>query len=205
MKALIDAGDIGEVRCINATAFRGPWHGEKPWMNRSATSGGGLLAESCHDLDCFHWMLGARAVRVAGFGGTAVFRDQDTLDNIQLVYEFETGVTLSFGFVIFAPGGYRNTVILGSHGRLEYQRHGQTILQYAYEPGDRQAPEPIVHDLSGPMSEAGHVGTDAMYRELISALRERRPPLTSGTEMVESVRMCVAGQEAMLSRQVVTL
>lgn len=150
-------------------------------------------------------MLGARAVRVAGFGGTAVFRDQDTLDNILLVYEFETGVTLSFGFGIFAPGGYRNTVILGSHGRLEYQRHGKTILQYAYEPGDRQAPEPIVHDLSGPMSEAGHVGTDAMYRELVSALRERRSPLTTGTEMVESIRMCVAGQEAMRSHQVVTI
>lgn len=144
-------------------------------------------------------------MRVAGFGGTGVFRDQDTLDNIQLVYEFENGVTLSFGFGIFVPGGYRDIAILGSHGRLEYARKGKEILQYGYEPGDQQAGEPIVHDLTGPMSETGHAGTDAMYQELIACLLERRQPLTAGTDMVESVRMCLAGQEAMRQRSVITL
>ena len=205
VKALVDAGEIGEVRCISAPCFRGPWAAEKRWLNAFTTSGGGLLSESCHDLDAFHWILGARAARVAGFGGTEVFRDQDTLDNIQLVYEFENGVTLSFGFGIFVPGGYRDIAILGSHGRLEYTRQGKQILQYTYEPGDRQAGEPIVHDLAGPMSETGHAGTDAMYQELITCLLERGQPLTAGTEMVECVRMCVGGQQAMRDRRVIAL
>jgi len=49
------------------------------------------------------------------------------------------------------------------------------------------------------------VGTDAMYREFISCVQERRQPLTAGSEMVESVRMCTAGQDAMNMRQVVAL
>jgi predicted dehydrogenase len=205
VKALIEAGELGKVICIAAPAFRGPWAETKPWLNTFATSGGGLLSESCHDLDAFHWILGSRAVRVAGFGGTAVFEGQDTLDNIQLVYEFENGVTLSFGFGIFVPGGYRNIAILGSHGRLEYGRQGKEIRQYRYAPEDRDPGEPLVHDLTAEMTEPGHVGTDAMFQELISCVQERRRPLTAGTEMVECVRMCIAGQDAMRQRAVVML
>lgn len=205
VKAMIEAGEIGAVKCIVAPAFRGPWAQIKPWLNAFATSGGGLLSESCHDLDAFHWILGSRAVRVAGFGGTGVFHGQDTLDNVQLVYEFENGVTLSFGFGIFVPGGYRDIAILGSHGRLEYRRQGKQIRQYRYEPGDQEPGEPITHDLTAQMTEAGHVGTDAMFRELIRCVLGRCQPLTAGTEMVESVRMCTVGQDAMRQRQMMTL
>ncbi len=205
VKALIDVGSIGDVICINAPSFRGPWSDGKRWLNFFTTSGGGLLSESCHDLDAFCWIIGSRPVKVVGFGGIEVFQDQDTLDHAQLLYEFENGVKLSYGFGIFVPGGYRDIGILGSHGRLEYTRYGKKIYQYKYRPGDRQPGKPIVHDLTLEMAETGHAGTNAMYREFITCVRERREPLTAGTVMVDSVRMCTAGQKAIRQGKIINL
>ena len=205
VKDLVDAGEIGRVVCISAPSFRGPWSKSKRWLNFLATSGGGVLSEACHDLDAFRWMIGSRAVRVAGFGGIDVFLDQDTLDHAQLIYEFENGVNLSFGFGIFVPGGYRNIGILGTHGRLEYTRYGNEIVQYRYNPGDGRPGDPIVHDVAEEMDEPGHPGTNAMYKEFMRCVRDRQEPLTAGAVMVDSVRMCTAAQDAVRRGEVIHL
>ena len=205
VKELIRGGEIGTVRCVSAPCFRGPWSSAKPWLKAFATSGGGLLAESCHDLDAFHWILGAKAVRVAGFGGTDIYDDQDTLDNAQLVYEFDNGVNLTFSFGTFAPGAYRHVGIFGTHGRLEYERYGCEIRMYKYKRGSRRAGEPIVLDMSQEMAETGHAGTDAMHDDFIRCVQIRVAPLTDGEDMVESVRMCTAGQEAIRKGQMIDL
>ncbi len=205
IRELVQAGEIGKVVSICAPSFRRPWGAQKTWLNRFETSGGGLLSEACHDLDAFAWIIGSRATRVAGFGGTRVFEGQDTLDSAQLVYEFENGANLYFGFGIFVPGGHRDIVILGSHGRLEYARGGKEIRQYAYQPGDRAEGEPVIHDLTEEMSEPGHPGTNAMHQEFIRCVRNRTEPLTDGTVMVDSVRMCTAGQTAVRQGRVVDI
>jgi predicted dehydrogenase len=205
VKELIDAGEIGTVRCISSPSFRGPWSSGKPWLKYLATSGGGLLAESCHDLDAFHWIVGSRAVRVAGFGGTNIYPDQDTLDNAQLVYEFENGATLTFGYGTFVPGGYRGIAIIGTHGRLEYERYGREIKLYRYQPGASRAGNPTVFDMSREMGETNHAGTDAMHDDFIRCVQGRLEPLTAGKVMVESVRMCTAGQEAVRTRQIIAM
>ncbi|MDP6776356.1 MAG: Gfo/Idh/MocA family oxidoreductase [Candidatus Latescibacteria bacterium] len=204
-RELVQAGEIGKVVCVCAPSFRGPWAAQKTWLNQFETSGGGLLSEACHDLDAFAWIIGSRATRVTGFGGTRVFEGQDTLDSAQLVYEFGNGTNLYFGFGIFVPGGYRDIAILGSHGRLEYTRHGKEIRQYGYSPGDRQTGKPIVHGLAEEMAERGHPGTDAIHREFIRCVRDRAAPLTDGTVMVDSVRMCTAGQMAVREGRVVEI
>lgn len=205
VKELIDAGELGTVRCISAPSFRGPWSPVKPWLKYFATSGGGLLSEACHDLDAFHWIVGSRAVRVAGFGGTDVYKDQDTLDNAQLIYEFANGATLTFGFGTFVPGGYRHIAIIGTHGRLEYERYGREITLYRYKPGDSRAGDPVVFDMSKEMGETGHAGTNPMHDDFIRCVRDRLEPLTTGEVMVESVRICTAGQEAVRKGQIIAI
>ena len=103
------------------------------------------------------------------------------------------------------PGHYRPIAILGTHGRLEYVRYGKTITHYTYQPGDRRAGKPVVHDLTGEMNEGGHAGTNTMYEEFISCAKERREPLTAGQVMVDSVRMCTAAQDAIRQGKVVNL
>ena len=203
VKELVDAGAIGRIVSISAPSFRGPWSADKRWMHLFSMSGGGLLSEACHDLDAFRWFIGARPVKVAGFGGIAVFPDQDTLDNAQVIYEFENGVNLSFGFGTFVPGHYRPIGILGTHGRLEYKRYGHQITHFSYEKGARRAGEPAVYDLTDEMQEGGHPGTDAMYEEFVACVKTRREPLTAGQVMVDSVRMCTLGQDAVRQSRVI--
>jgi predicted dehydrogenase len=112
---------------------------------------------------------------------------------------------LSFGFGIFVPGGYRPIAILGSHGRLEYYRYGRAITVYRYAPGARSPGQPTLVDLTKETAEPDHAGTDAMHEDFIRCVKGRLEPLTSGKVMVDSVRMCLAGQEAALRSEVIEI
>jgi predicted dehydrogenase len=195
-KELIDAGAIGTVLYLWVASFRHHWNMGKKWMNHLDLGGGLLVMESCHDLDAFYYILNSHITRVAGFGGTAIYQNQDTLDHALVIYEYENGVKLSYGFSTTAPGGYKQRVIFGTKGRLEYDRKDKTVYQYTYEVGGRDFSGPIEHDVSREMDEGGHPGTAEMYRDIIQSLRERREAVTAGVGMVESVRVTTAGQDA---------
>jgi predicted dehydrogenase len=75
MKALIDAGTIGEIMAVwvrhfisyGGDAYFRDWHAER----KNTTSL--LLQKGAHDIDIIHWLAGGITRRVVGFGGLGVY------------------------------------------------------------------------------------------------------------------------------------
>lgn len=75
MKALIDGGEIGEVKAVwcrhfinyGGDAYFRDWHAERKY------STGLLLQKGAHDLDVIHYLCGAYTSRVTAFGALSVY------------------------------------------------------------------------------------------------------------------------------------
>ncbi len=69
-------GDLGEIVSIDATEHLPPEHGAylaRNWRRRQEWGGSFMLDKVCHDFDILDTVAGARAARVASFGGKRVF------------------------------------------------------------------------------------------------------------------------------------
>lgn len=80
IREAIEAGDVGEVTCIQALENVGYWHQAHSfvrgnWRNE-AESTFMLLAKCCHDLDYLVWLTGQRCARVSSFGSLRHFRKE---------------------------------------------------------------------------------------------------------------------------------
>jgi predicted dehydrogenase len=75
MKAVIDAGAIGEVRtgwCRHFCGYGGDAY-FKDWHAEIAKANGLLLQKAAHDIDILHWLCGGYARRVNGMGNLSVY------------------------------------------------------------------------------------------------------------------------------------
>lgn len=81
VKALLDAGRIGEVVSIQHFEPVGYWHQAHSFVRgnwgNEARSSFMLLAKSCHDLDWLSYMMGAPCLRVSSFGSLTHFRREN--------------------------------------------------------------------------------------------------------------------------------
>jgi predicted dehydrogenase len=74
--ARVDGGDLGELISMDATEHLHPEHGAylaRNWRRREAWGGSFMLDKVCHDFDIFGRLAGARAAKVASFGGRRIF------------------------------------------------------------------------------------------------------------------------------------
>ena len=74
--ARVDEGRLGELVSMDATEHLHPEHGgylARNWRRRQEWGGSFLLDKVCHDFDIFSRLAGARAAKVASFGGRRIF------------------------------------------------------------------------------------------------------------------------------------
>lgn len=74
--ARVDAGELGPLISMDATEHLPPEHGAylaRNWRRRAEWGGSFMLDKVCHDFDIFGRLAGARAARVASFGGRRIF------------------------------------------------------------------------------------------------------------------------------------
>ena len=81
VKAILDAGELGEVVSMQHLEPVGFWHYAHSyvrgnWRNE-AESSSMLLAKSCHDLDWIRYLMGERCVSVSSFGHLNHFRPEN--------------------------------------------------------------------------------------------------------------------------------
>ncbi|WP_327584689.1 Gfo/Idh/MocA family oxidoreductase [Nonomuraea sp. NBC_00507] len=81
LKALLDAGRIGEIVSIQHLEPVGWWHQAHSYVRgswrRTDESTFMLLAKSCHDLDWLVHLTGKQVTRVSSFGGLQHFRPEN--------------------------------------------------------------------------------------------------------------------------------
>jgi predicted dehydrogenase len=74
--AHVDEGRLGEIVSMDATEHLHPEHGgylARNWRRKQEWGGSFYLDKVCHDFDIFNRLMGARAARVASFGGRRIF------------------------------------------------------------------------------------------------------------------------------------
>ncbi len=74
--ARVDAGQLGDIVSMDATEHLHPEHGAylgRNWRRKQEWGGSYFLDKVCHDFDIFNRLIGARAARVASFGGKKIF------------------------------------------------------------------------------------------------------------------------------------
>ncbi len=74
--ARVDARELGDIISIDATEHLHPEHGAylaRNWRRKQEWGGSYLLDKVCHDFDIFGRIIGARASRIASFGGKGIF------------------------------------------------------------------------------------------------------------------------------------
>ncbi|HUT32866.1 MAG TPA: Gfo/Idh/MocA family oxidoreductase [Planctomycetota bacterium] len=81
LKALLDAGAVGDIVSVQHLEPVGYWHQAHSfvrgnWRN-SVLSSPMLLAKSCHDLDWIRYVMGVPCLRVASFGTLKHFRKEE--------------------------------------------------------------------------------------------------------------------------------
>ena len=140
MKAVIDAGDLGELQRTHWTMtnwfrpevyfqvsdWRATWRGE----------GGGLLVNQCiHNLDIFQWLTGMPST-ITGFCGFGKYHGIEVEDEATAYLEYDNGATGVFiGSTGEAPGVNRLDIV-GDRGMLSYD--GASLLLQRNRPGTAQ-------------------------------------------------------------------
>lgn len=74
--ARVDSGALGQLVSLDTTEHLPPEHGgylARNWRRKQEWGGSFLLDKVCHDFDIFGRLAGARASRVASFGGRRIF------------------------------------------------------------------------------------------------------------------------------------
>lgn len=79
VKEVIESGDLGEVRNIQAVEDVGYFHQAHSfvrgnWRNSIETSPM-ILAKSCHDMDILQWLMNKTCTRISSYGSLSLFKE----------------------------------------------------------------------------------------------------------------------------------
>ena len=144
------AGWIGDVMSMEASEHIAPYHGSffmRDWRRDGALSGGFMLEKCCHDLDLYQSVAGARAMRVASFGGRKKYLPArrpatapayltemaprwngtadafggggDIVDYQTALVDYANGATLAFHTNLNVPDEFRRFCVVGTDGMAE--------------------------------------------------------------------------------------
>lgn len=131
----IQEGQIGEL--VNARGF---WIGSDPFTRRPYPdpqiehlrnwfcyrdySGDFIVEQDCHNFDVLHWFLGARPIRVVGYGGRKVRTSMEILDHLGITFEFPNGIHVNFEANQISPRGFSRVgeEFTGTKGVIETSR-----------------------------------------------------------------------------------
>ena len=207
MKSMIDDGAVGDAHLMWCREYRGPMR--LGWRSSEAITGGTLLEKNCHHFDLFNWMFDSQPLRVAAHGGTNVLTDREVLDNAQVIIEYAGGKRANLELCLFAPyGGECEIGIAGSEGRIDTENQALRLVHQRFDLPDRNemkiadAPEDAnFTDASGRVDR----GIRPQLVDFVDCCREGRTPMNNGESARLSVAVCLAGQESIRRREVVTI
>ncbi|MBM7341410.1 Gfo/Idh/MocA family oxidoreductase [Pantoea coffeiphila] len=233
LKALKTNGTLGEISSIEASEHIPPYHGAffmRDWRRYEKYSGGFLLEKCCHDLDIYQGIVGARAVRVASFGGrklfvpenaaleredihhskpagwqgsTAVFdNDGDIVDYQTAIIAYQNGATMAFHANLNVPDLFRRFCIVGTTATAEGDFIRNTLQVHRSPDGEK-----IVDNHHYSRTELGHHygGDERMVKDIVDHLLHNQPLPVSVIDALEAGLTAIKIDEARRSGSLLDL
>jgi predicted dehydrogenase len=190
---VVARGDLGKLR-MASQSITGPfpdWSAQG-WFADSAQSGGPVLDLAIHSFDYLLWLFQDRVIRVAAVG----VREKIAVHGYALVtLRFANG---GIGLIEVswlhprAQGLLVRNEILGTEGRLAWDYEGIAAMQVIKDDG-RQ---------NDPMIPGGWNPQTAGF---LRAIREGTPPLVTGGEAFDALRVGLAALESLETGSAVSL
>jgi predicted dehydrogenase len=226
--ARVREGRIGRLVSIDATEHLHAEHGgylARNWRRKQQWGGSFLLDKVCHDFDIFNVLAGARAARVASFGGRRIFEpgnparpapydahdpgwggakdafssDMDVADHQVALVEYASGVRLGFHANTNTALLERRWYIAGAEATLIADLARNRLMMRRI--GAEGKPERIDF---GVRTEDLHNGADqAMARDLQAALAGKAPFPVTPRESLEAGLTVMAIDAAMARNAVI--
>ena len=200
VKARLDAGDLGQVYCFNATN-----QGELPkklrdwFVDKTLAGGGAVMDHTVHLADIMRWYLGSEVVEVYAQTNRIFHADE---------VEVETGGLL---MLTFANGVFA-TIDCSWSKPPYYPTWGGLTFELVSERGSvivdafKQNLTLYRHDLQRPAwAFWGSDANGAMIADFVAAIRDDRPPGVSGMDGYRAVEVALAAYESARTGQPVRL
>ncbi len=201
IRALIQAGELGEIRRVNWTItnwFRThAYYASGGWRATWEGEGGGVLLNQCpHNLDLFQWMFGMPVVLSAecGFGR---YHDIEVEDDVTATMRFANGAT---GVFITSTGeapGTNRLEVVGERGKLVYEQDRIVFTRNEVPMGEfsrttkHSFATPATWDVSIPA--AGHGGQhNEILLNFTDAILDGTPLIAPAPEGIHSVELANA-------------
>jgi predicted dehydrogenase len=232
LKEAIASGAIGTIASIDAGETLPPYHGAffmRDWRRYERFSGNFILEKCCHDLDLYQGAVGARAIRVASFGGRKSFlpqnevrhnldvyhrkrsgwmstekvfdSDADIIDYQASIIEYANGAAMTFHINLNAPDDYRRFCVMGSKGMAE----GDFVRNY-FRVTDARTEERLVDKTYAGIENSAHYGADEQMVERVAAhILRGRPLSVSVIDALEAGFTAIKVDEARRTRSVIDL
>ena len=149
LKALLDAGGLGEVQAATMTVpwWRAQAYYDQPGRGVKARDGGGvLMIQAIHTLDLFRWFVGISSVEASTTHTTALHR-METEDYVTALVQLGNGAPGTITATVAAyPGGAEQIMVIGSKG---IARMDGSNLRVSYLDGTEEVLEDAVGSGTG--------------------------------------------------------
>jgi len=200
VKAWLDAGDLGQVYCFNATnQGELPRHYREWFVDEQLAGGGAVMDHTVHLADIMRWYMNSEVVEVYAQTNRIFHADSvDVETGGLLMLTFANGVFATIDCSWSKPPYYPTWGGLG----FEMVTDRGAVLVDAY----KQYLTIYRHDLRRPVW--GHWGSDtnqAMLNEFVAAIREDRPPYVTGMDGYRAVEVALAAYQSVDTGQPVHL
>jgi predicted dehydrogenase len=207
LRALVDSGALGRLYLGNATVrwYRPQEYYEDGWHGTWAMDGGALMNQSIHHIDALQWLMGD-VESVYAYTGTLAHR-MEAEDVGVAVIRFRNGALGSVeGSTLTYPENLEGSVALfGEHGSVKV---GGTALNrkvfWKVQGQLEHEREMLTREAVDPPSVYGYSHREQLI-EMVTAIRDGRPPSTHGREARRSLALVTAMYQSARERREVQL
>jgi myo-inositol 2-dehydrogenase/D-chiro-inositol 1-dehydrogenase len=200
IKAMVDAGTLGDLVALRAAAFG--WEPNGDWFYQVDKGGGVIVDTMIHFLDLWHW-LGGDVRSVHALGGAYVLDGSKRFASTDNAH-------VSLAFVSGAMGSILGSWTTG-YGDLFFEVYGTKGTAFV-DFLQRQTGMVYLRTASG-ATPAGwtfnqviwSVGYEAEARRFIAAIEGKAPPAATGENGRVALELALAAEESLRTGGVVTL
>ena len=192
---MVRQGTFGHISRVEAFWNRnGDWRRQVPdpslerlinWRLYKESSRGLMTELACHQLQVGTWALGRLPDRVMGHGGITFWKDgREVYDNVNCIYSYNTGETITYGSVISNKFYGLEEKIMGNLGTVEPENGKYFFEEVAPAPAFLQMLNTWENDLFEEIPFAGTSWAPEMANENKGELILGKRPTTDGTSLL---------------------